>query len=159
MPSKAASTQNPLFGALPRAVRRRLLRNRTWRRWTAAWVGGSVLGIVNGVIRELVYKDQVGDLTANQLSAGSLIALLAVYFWLLERRWPIATTRSAFEIGATWVVLTILFEFGFGHYVDRKSWSELFENYNIVEGQLWLLVVAWIAVGPAVVRTLRTKPS
>jgi hypothetical protein len=31
------------------------------------WVGGSVLGIVNGVIRELVYRDRVGELRANQI--------------------------------------------------------------------------------------------
>jgi len=36
-----------------------------------------VLGIVNGVIRETVYKDRVGELTANQIPAGALIALLA----------------------------------------------------------------------------------
>ena len=39
------------------------------------------------------------------------------------------------EIGAAWVVLTVIFEFGFGHYVDGKSWSELLENYNLPAGR------------------------
>jgi hypothetical protein len=126
--------------------------NRTYRRWLAAWLGGSVLGIGNGVVRELVYKDRVGESTANQISVGSLIALLGLYFWLLHRRWPIAANRDALEIGASWTVLTILFELGFGHYVDGKSWSELLENYDVTDGNLWILVLVWIAVGPAAIR-------
>jgi hypothetical protein len=128
-----------------------------YRAWLIAWLGGSVLGVVNGVIRETTYKDRVGDLTAKQISAGTLTLLLALYFWVLHRRWPIRTTNSALQIGVAWVVLTILFEFGFGHYVDRKSWSELFENYDLTGGNLWLLVLVWILAGPVVVRALQMK--
>ena len=117
-----------------------------------AWLGGSVLGIVNGVIRELVYKERVGESTGNQISVGTLTALLALYFIALQRRWPIPTRQQALEIGGAWVVLTVLFEFGFGHWVDGKSWDELLENYDIADGKLWLVVLAWIAVGPAVTR-------
>ena len=124
------------------------------RRWTLAWLGGSVLGIVNGVVREALYKDRVGTDTANQISAGSLIALLAAYFWMLERREPLPDTRTAFEVGGIWTVLTVVFEFGFGHYVDRKSWAELRENYDPRSGNLWLLVLLWIAAGPESVRRL-----
>ena len=140
---------------LPRVVRRRLRTDRVLRRWIAAWFGASLLGIANGTFRELVYKDSAGEAVANQISTGSLIALLALYFWILDRRWPIPTMRSALAIGAAWVALTIVFEFGFGHYVDGDSWSELLENYNVAEGNLWILVLIWIAFGPAVVRTLR----
>jgi hypothetical protein len=77
-------------------------------------VAASVLGIANGIIRELTYKDHVGELAADQISTGMLIALLALYLWIFERRWPIPTIRTALTIGATWVVLTVLFEFGFG---------------------------------------------
>ncbi len=132
----------------------RLRKNRTFRAWIIAWLGGSVLGIVNGVARELTYKDRIGETTANQISAGTLSALLALYFVILQRRWPIPTTRNALEIGCAWAVLTVLFEFGFGHWVDRKSWDELLANYDITEGQLWSLVLLWIGVGPAATRTV-----
>ena len=142
---------------LPRAIRRGLRRDPSVRAWLVAWVGGSVLGIANGVIRETTYKNRVGDLTGDQISAATLIALLALYFWLLERRWPLATTRVAFAVGAVWIVLTVAFEFLFGHYLDKKSWSELFGNYDIKSGNLWLLVLVWIGVGPAVVRAIRRR--
>ena len=140
---------------LPRVFRRRLKANRAWRRWTAAWVGGSVLGIANGVIRELVYKDRIGELRANQIAVAVLVALLALYFSILERRWPIPTLREAIAIGATWTILTVVFEFVFGHWVDGKTWSELFQNYNVADGRLWLLALIWIGAGPAVIRRRR----
>jgi hypothetical protein len=45
--------------------------------WLVGWLGGSVMGVTNGVVRELVYADRVGDLTAHQLSAVSLTLLMA----------------------------------------------------------------------------------
>lgn len=127
------------------------------RRWIVAWLGAAVLGIVNGTIRELAYKDRVGESTANRISVATLIALLALYFSVLQRRWPLATTRDALSIGAIWVALTVLFEFGFGHYVDGDSWEELLENYDVTEGNLWILILLWIAAGPESVRALAER--
>jgi hypothetical protein len=138
-------------------VRRRLRSDRVLRNWLVAWLGASVLGIVNGVLRETTYKDRFGELTANQVSAATLVALLASYFWILERRWPIPTARTALAIGGAWVALTVLFEFGFGHYVDGKPWDELAENYNLGAGNLWILVLFWIALGPLIVQALRGR--
>ena len=118
-----------------------------------------MLGIVNGAVRELAYKDRVGERSANRISAVALIALLACYFNALERRWPIPTKREAVEIGGLWVVFTVLFEFGFGHYVDRKSWSNLVDNYDVSEGNLWPLVLLWIGVGPAATQRYFANPS
>jgi hypothetical protein len=39
------------------------------------WGGASILGIVNGAIRELAYKDRLGEQQANQLSALTLVSL------------------------------------------------------------------------------------
>lgn len=144
---------------LPRAVRRRLRKDKVLRRWLVAWLGASVLGVVNGTLRELAYKDEVGERAAGQISTASLIALLALYFWALDRRWPIPTRRSALTIGAAWVAMTIVFEFGFGHYVDGDSWSELLENYNVAAGGLWIMVLVWIGFGPLVIRAMREKRS
>jgi len=44
-------------------------------------------------------------------------------------------------MGAIWVVLSVLFEFGFGHYVEGDSWADLSQNYDATEGNIWLLVL------------------
>jgi len=51
------------------------------------------------VIRETAYKDRVGDLTADQILAATLVVFLALYFWVLERRWPLNTTRRLWRSG------------------------------------------------------------
>jgi hypothetical protein len=35
-----------------------------------------------------------------------------------------------------WMTLSILFEFGVGHYAVGDSWSEFLEAYNILEGRV-----------------------
>jgi hypothetical protein len=130
----------------------RLLKDRTMGRWFLGWVGAAILGIINGAGRELLYKDRVGESRANQTSA-----LLALYFWFLQRRWPLASTWDAASIGTAWAVLTVLFEFGFGRYVDGDSWEELFENYDLRKGNLWPFVLLSIAGGPATVRTIANR--
>ena len=87
---------------------------------------------------------------------ATLIGLLALYFWMLQRRWPLTTTRDALSIGASWVVLTMVFEWGFGHYVDGDSWEQLLSNYDMTAGNLWIFILFWIGIGPATVRALST---
>jgi hypothetical protein len=127
------------------------------RTWLLAWLGGPLIGIANGTLRELAYKDRVGELTAHQLSTGSAIALFAGYFELLDRRRRLASTREALQVGVVWLALTIAFEFGFGRRVAHTSWDELLADYDIRKGRLWPLVLAWIALGPAAVRAGRER--
>jgi hypothetical protein len=143
----------------PRTATRRLWTDRTLPRWLVAWVGAPVLAIVNGAAREFAYKDHVGESTANQISVAPLIAMLALYMWVLQRRWPLASTRDALSVGAAWVVLSVLFEFGFGRYVEGDSWTDLFRNYDVTEGNVWILILLWVAAGPATLRVLAGERS
>jgi hypothetical protein len=120
----------------------------TLRRWVVAWLGASVLGIVNGGIRDFAYEERVGESAAGQISTGTLIALLALHFWVLQRRWPLASRRDALSAGAIWIVLTVLFEFGFGSAVEGLAWGEMLEPYDVTKGNVWILVLLWIAPAP-----------
>jgi len=125
---------------------------RSRRRWTVAWLGGAVIGIANGVARETLYRDRTGDLAAHQVSSATAVALFAAYFAALERRWPLESDREALVVGGRWLAMTVLFEFGFGRGVDRRSWAELLRDYDLRRGRVWPLVLAWLAVGPLAVR-------
>jgi hypothetical protein len=126
-------------------------------KWTAAWVGAAGLGVANGVARDLLYKDRVGDLAAHQISTGTLIVALAGYSGPLEQRWPIPSTRSAWRIGGVWLSLTVVFEFVFGHYVAGESWAGLVRSYDARKGRVWGLVPIAMAILPAAVRALHTR--
>ena len=112
-----------------------------------------VIGVVNGVAREATLGKRFDERTAHQLSTLTAIAAFTGYFASLQRRWPLASTRDALKVGGAWLVLTIGFEFVFGRLVARQSWSELVADYNLARGRTWPLVLAWIAVGPAVTRS------
>ena len=142
-----------------RAALRRFSSERNLRRWVVAWLGASVLGIVNGGIRDFAYEERVGESSAGQISTGTLIALLALYFWVLQRRWPLASRRDALSVGAIWAALTVLFEFGFGSAAEGLSWREMLEPYDVTKGNVWVLVLVWIAAGPATVRAVAAKRS
>jgi hypothetical protein len=122
----------------------------------AAWLGATTLGVANAAVRELVYADRVGELAAHQISTATLLGALTYYLWLVDRRWPVPTTRTALAIGGSWAALTVLFEFGLGHYGLGSSWSDLLANYNLADGRIWVLVPVWMGLGPAALQRLRT---
>ena len=49
-----------------------------------------------------------------------------------------------------------MFEFGLGRYVAGDSWTKLLEQYDLTRGNVWILVPIWMAIGPAVMRRLRS---
>jgi hypothetical protein len=124
-------------------------------RWLAAWPGAALIGVVNGGIREATYGRHLEETRANRLSGISLVTALAIYFWGLQRRWPIPSSGDAAKIGCAWVTLTVAFEFGLGRGIEKRSWGEMLAAYNVVRGEAWPLVLAWIGVGPVVVRRLQ----
>ena len=127
------------------------------RAWLIAWLGGPVIGVANGTVRELAYKDRVGERAAHQLSTAGALGLFGAYFDVLARRHPLPSTRVALQVGAAWLVLTIAFEFGFGRGVAHTSWEELLADYDLRRGRLWPLVLAWIALGPAALRAAHER--
>ena len=115
-----------------------------------AWFGMMVLAIVNGAVRDLVYKSRVGDLAAHQISTVVLLILLAAYFRVLTSVWPIESATQAWIIGGMWFLMTEAFEFGMGRLIAGDSWSKLLHAYNLLAGQIWVFVPLWVLVGPYV---------
>lgn len=115
-----------------------------------AWFGMMILAIINGGVRDFVYKSHVGDLSAHQISTVMLIVLFAGYFWFLTTIWPIKSASQAWVIGGTWFLMTEAFEFGVGRLIEGASWSELLYAYNVFAGQVWIFIPLWVLVGPYV---------
>jgi len=131
---------------------RRDRRASIWIPWLVAWLGASVIGVANGIVRRALYEDRIGGGAAHYVSTAALLVLLAGYMHLLARRWPIATRSSALLIGSAWAAMTVGFEFGLGRIVVGDSWAKLFEQYEFWHGKVWILVPIWIAIGPALMR-------
>ena len=125
--------------------------NTTTRNLTIAWLGGVPIAIINGTVRNFGYGPYMSELLAHQISCATGILLFAAYFWLLNKRWTITNTQQSLQIGASWLILTILFEFVFGHYMMGHSWAYLLADYNIFAGRFWSFVLLWTAIQPYVI--------
>jgi hypothetical protein len=114
-----------------------------------AWFPMLLLAIANGALREFIFKKYTGELTAHQLSTFSLLLLFAIYIGLVIKWMPPVSANQAILVGLFWLVLTLLFEFGFGRF-RGNSWETMFADYNLLKGRLWILIPVWIAIAPYV---------
>jgi hypothetical protein len=121
------------------------------------WLLLAIVAIANGIVRQSTYGKVLSDLTAHQLSTVTAILASSIVVWFVNRAWPIESVAQAWIIGGLWLVATIVFEFGFGHYVAGHSWQRLLADYNVLDGRVWSLFLLWIFVLPYVVFRLADR--
>jgi len=119
--------------------------------YAIAWAGMVVLAIANGALRERGYGRHMPELRAHQLSTLTAGVLFFGYTGFLGLAWPLASTGQAFVIGGIWLVLTVVFEFSFGRWVMKHTWSRLLMDYNLLKGRVWPLLLVWLFLLPYVV--------
>ena len=130
-----------------------------YRIYAIAWIPMVFIAIANGIFRESVIAKYVSSLTAHQLSCLTGVTLFFIYTMIIARYWPLENNILALRIGLMWLLMTIAFEFVFGHYVAGHPWSFLFADYNVLAGRLWSLVLIFVALLPLLARifVLRTR--
>jgi hypothetical protein len=126
-------------------------------KYILVWFVLAIVANINGIIRNEVYRDALGDLRAHQLSTLILIILFGLVIWGFTRLWKIPSAQQAWTIGFIWLGMTILFEFIFGHFVVGHPWSKLLHDYNIFQGRVWILMLIWTTVAPYVFYRLFAK--
>ena len=115
------------------------------------------IAVANGAAREAWLLPRFGDVLARQISTVSLLVLFAIYIGAVFKLWPLASGRLALGVGLSWLVLTLAFEFGLGHFVSHLTWHEMLAEYDLSSGRLWILVPIWVAVAPYVFYTLQDR--
>ncbi|MFO7542253.1 MAG: hypothetical protein R6W97_05490 [Thiobacillus sp.] len=93
----------------------------------AGWLLILVCAIFNGAFREEFLVPTVGGVPAFIVS-GLLLSLCIVGVSTLLVPWfgPLRASRYGF-IGVFWLGLTLAFEFGFGRFVQHKTWTQLLD--------------------------------
>lgn len=123
--------------------------------YAAGWLGLVLLAIINGALREKGYGRHMSALSAHQLSTAIGLVLFGGYIWCFSGLFLPASAAQAVTIGLMWLVMTIVFEFVFGHYVMGHAWRVLLQDYNLFRGRVWVLVLVWTAVAPYLFYCLR----
>lgn len=121
------------------------------------WLLLLVLAFASAALREGLLAPRIGAEAAHFvgtiIAASVFLAAIA-----LTLRWIVPTLApgALLRLGLGWTVMTVAFEFGFGHFVMGHSWSKLLRDYNVFEGRIWILVLLTTLLGPWLLGRLRT---
>ena len=118
-----------------------------WRA-LAIWFAILALANANGAVRELWMVPRLGAPVGRVVSTLALSALVLLVSWLSIEWIRPTSSADALKIGGLWLVLTLAFEFLVGHYVFRKPWAALLEDYNLAQGRIWVLVLVVVLLAP-----------
>ena len=114
-----------------------------------------VAAILNGAFRESFITSKVGEQVGHVISTVIFICVILVVTYLFLSNLKINYTKTdLLLIGALWLILTILFEFVFGHYVMGHSWNRLFADYNILKGRVWSFVLLTTFIAPLLIDSI-----
>lgn len=119
-----------------------------WWKALLFWFVLMVLAIGNGTVRVELIIPRTGLTAGLGISTLTLCALILGATWLGIRWLGPADAKQAWGIGLFWLVLTLTFEFGAGHVLFKKPWSELLVDYNIAKGRIWVLVPIVTTLAP-----------
>ena len=111
------------------------------------WLAIIPCAILNGAFREVVINPLIGDRYGQPLSGVLLCMILFVLCWFFIPRIGRGTAKTYWIIGLLWVILTILFETGFG-LLTGDSLAKLMKAYDVTTGNLWLLVIIFTGTAP-----------
>jgi hypothetical protein len=113
----------------------------------AAWLIFMITAIINGMFRVAILLPSLNEYRAHVVSTLLLCLALLIEISLFldivgdySQGWLIA-------LGVLWTVLTVAFEFGFGRMMGQ-SWATLLENYNLLRGRIWPLVLLVVLLTP-----------
>lgn len=130
-------------------------RRQNFLRMIGWWSAILVLAILNGALREQWLVPSLGAFSA-QLASGLILSLaIFVVAYVAVPGFGQPGARGYWVIGAAWLVMTLVFEFSFGLYVQRREMAELLQAYTFRGGNIWPLVLASALVAPPVAAWLR----
>lgn len=105
------------------------------------WFTLAVSAIVVAIFRNGILLLPFGEQIAHQLGTVLYLIVQFIIIFFFIKKIKIKEVKTLLSIGLFWFVLTIIFEFVFGHYVMGHPWQTLFADYNLINGRLWVLVL------------------
>jgi ABC-type transport system involved in multi-copper enzyme maturation permease subunit len=115
---------------------------------TGIWFVIVIAAILNGTFREKVLVPVIGAEMALPLSGILLAVLVFLVAFMLVSSIGSSETKVYILLGLLWVILTLSFEFLFGHFIAGRSWHEIMQVFNVKKGDLFIVVLAITGVSP-----------
>jgi hypothetical protein len=119
------------------------------------WSIIAVFAVVNGIVREKLLLPTLGHAAALPLSGLMLCAIVFTVTYCSMGVLRSGTSAGYLLVGVQWVIMTLLFEFLFGHYAAGKPWSEILQVFNFRSGDLFILVLLISLFSPILAAKLK----
>lgn len=123
-------------------------------RAVVAWLLILALAILNGALREAVLLPWLTKPAAYALSGLLLASLILIVAVALMSWLGLSSVSRCLAVGALWLGLTLIFEFGFG-LVTGQTWAQMFEAYTFADGNIWPLVLVVTFGAPFIAGLIR----
>ena len=132
-----------------------MLAPATLAKAMALWGLLALLAVLNGILRQFVLVPELGPVAGLRISGLLLAAVIPLVAWLTLPWYGPLPSRQYGWIGCVWLVMTLIFEFGFGHFIAHQSWTGMLGAYDLSKGNLWSLVLLATLVSPWLAARLR----
>lgn len=125
-----------------------------WSRILSVWVVIVFAETVHGVLRSLYVAPMIGDLPARQIGVLSGSLLIFLITWLAIRWIDVRTTGDQIIVGAVWVILMGIFEFGLGIALGYPL-TRIVSDYDVSEGGLMGFGLTFMLFAPLLAAKIR----
>ena len=119
------------------------------------WCVLLVIASINGALRQAVLIPRLGETAGRAVSTLLLSAFIALLTWFSISWIAPRSAAQSWAVGAVWVALTLAFEFLAGHFLFHNPWNQLLEDYNVLRGRIWILVLIVTFIAPRICAELR----
>ena len=117
------------------------------------WMGLIPLAFINGGFRELFLIPRLGHI-GLPISAIILCLMIFLLSYIFIPKLGNSDKKTFLKIGIYWALATVVFEVLLG-FVIGKSLNEIITPYNILTGNLWIVVVLFTGITPLTVAKIR----
>lgn len=124
---------------------------------SVVWFVIALLAIANGIFRETVLVSLLGQNIALPVSGILLSFIVFIITYLFFPFFGKNKTMTYFLVGLQWLVMTLLFEFLFGHYVVGRSWSDILKVFHVMKGNLFIIVLIVSLFSPILVAKIKSR--
>jgi uncharacterized PurR-regulated membrane protein YhhQ (DUF165 family) len=121
----------------------------------ALWLVILVLAVLNGALRDQMIIPVIGSL-GGLVASGTILSVCIFLVAFVAAPWygPLAS-RQWLRVGLFWLLLTLVFEFSFGRFVQHKAWVELLDAYTFRGGNIWPVVLLTTFLSPWLAARIR----
>jgi hypothetical protein len=119
------------------------------------WFSITPLAMINGAFREYILSPRLG-IFAQPVSGLLLAICIFTVSYLFIPRLGLANKQTYIRMGIVWVFATIIFETLLGAAMGLP-FSKILMSYNILTGNLWLLIVIFMGFVPYLAVKLKKR--